>query len=91
MSQAIHFINGSWTAGTGHPVSSIDPAKNQVIWDGLSASAEQVEQSVAAARDAFTSWSAKSVEERLEVIKRFGELLTENKGQLGKSYRQGNR
>jgi succinylglutamic semialdehyde dehydrogenase len=84
MTGSTHFINGSWVAGEGHPITSVDPAKNQTIWSGLSASSTQVDTAVKAARAAFPSWSLKTVDERLSVIKRFGELLGENKQDLAK-------
>ena len=84
MTGSTHFINGSWVAGEGHPITSVDPAKNQTIWSGLSASSTQVDTAVKAARAAFPSWSLKTVDERLSVIKRFGELLGENKQALAK-------
>ncbi|GLR72299.1 succinylglutamate-semialdehyde dehydrogenase [Agaribacter marinus] len=84
MRQNVHFINGEWVAGSGDPFTSIDPAKNQTVWQGNEATNEQVNTAVAAARKAFTSWSMLSVDERLVYIKRFGELLTENKAKLAK-------
>lgn len=71
-----HFINGQWVAGEGHDVQSIDPAKNTVIWQGKSASTEQVDAAIDAARSASESWSALSVEQRLTYIDAFAEALT---------------
>jgi len=75
----VQFINGQWQAGLGHDVSSANPARNEVIWQGKTASAEQVNEAVTSARKAFESWANISLEERVAVIKRFAELLTENK------------
>ncbi len=82
MTEQIHYIGGQWQAGLGHAVSSIDPAKNTVIWQGHSASAEQVELAIGAARSAFTAWTEMTFEQRLAIVKRFGELLAENKDAL---------
>ncbi len=71
-----HFINGQWVAGEGHDIQSIDPAKNTVIWQGKSASTEQVDAAIDAARSASESWSALSVEQRLTYIDAFAEALT---------------
>ena len=78
----IHFIQGQWQAGAGHEIVSVDPAKKQQIWQGKSASTEQVDAAVKAARQAFLPWSEFEFEERLAFVKRFGELLAENKEQL---------
>ena len=48
-----HFINGQWVEGLGHAIDSTDPAKNQIIWTGKSASSEQVDAAIDAARAAF--------------------------------------
>ena len=82
MQQAIHFINGQWVAGEGSPITSVDPTKNQTFWRGQAASATQVDSALNAARAALPQWSAKTVEERLSLIKKFAELLGENKAQL---------
>jgi succinylglutamic semialdehyde dehydrogenase len=82
--QMTHYINGQWLAGLGHPINSVDPAKNLVIWQGKAASAEQVHDAVLAARLASVSWAQTKVEERLTIIKKFAALLTENKEALTK-------
>lgn len=82
MQQAIHFINGQWVAGEGSPITSVDPTKNQTFWRGQAASATQVDSALNAARAALPQWSAKTVEEPLSLIKKFAELLGENKQQL---------
>ena len=84
MTDTTHYIDGKWIAGLGHTIDSVDPAKNQVIWSAKAASEAQVNDAVAAARAAFPSWSLKTVEERLSIIKKFAELLAENKQSLAK-------
>ncbi|GAA0375824.1 succinylglutamate-semialdehyde dehydrogenase [Bowmanella denitrificans] len=81
MSKA-QFIAGQWLEGHGHPMSSTDPAKKQVIWQAQSATAEQVEQAINAARQASLPWAEFSFEERLVFVKRFAELLGEHKDEL---------
>lgn len=80
-----HFINGQWITGQGHPIESVDPAKNQVIWSGLSASSEDVDNAVVAARDAFVEWSQQSFEQRLSVVEAFAQQLTDNKQALAET------
>ena len=82
MSQAIQLINGQWQEGLGHKVSSLNPAKNEVIWQGKSASQSQVNEAVLSARTAFESWADLTIDDRLIVINKFGELLAENKERL---------
>ena len=84
MAHTTHFINGQWLAGNGEPMESIDPAKNQVVWQGQTASEEQVDDAVQAARNAFIEWSMSSFESRLAIAKKFAELLGENKTEFAK-------
>ena len=79
MTQNTHFINGQWLVGKGQTMSSTDPAKNILVWEGKAASTEQVEQAVKAARTAFIEWSQRSFDSRLAVVKTFASLLEENK------------
>lgn len=78
----VQFINDQWQAGQGHDVSSLNPARNEVIWQGKTATAEQVEQAIISARNAFETWSLISFDERVSIIKKFAELLGENKEAL---------
>ena len=73
------FINGEWVSGEGDLFKSINPARDEIIWEGKAASAEQVDTAVLAAREAFVDWAGRSFEERLDICKRFAELLEENK------------
>lgn len=77
-----HFIAGQWHAGEGQVFESIDPAKKQLVWSALSASANQVDLAIQAARKAFVPWSEFSFDERLVFVKRFAALLAEHKEQL---------
>ncbi|GAB5381191.1 MAG: succinylglutamate-semialdehyde dehydrogenase [Aliiglaciecola sp.] len=82
MSTLAHLIGGQWQAGQGHDIQSIDPAKKQRIWQAKSASAQQVDEAIASARNAFIDWSDLDFESRLAIVKRYAELLGENKQDL---------
>ncbi|PHR85167.1 MAG: succinylglutamate-semialdehyde dehydrogenase [Colwellia sp.] len=81
-SDKVHLINGQWQTGLGHNVSSVNPARNEVIWQGKTASPAQVEQAINSARAAFENWSTISFDERVSVITKFAELLGKNKAAL---------
>ncbi|RUO34161.1 succinylglutamate-semialdehyde dehydrogenase [Aliidiomarina sanyensis] len=74
-----HFINGVWQSGEGAEFTSVDPAKDTVVWRGQAASAQQVDAAMRAARAAFPAWAAMAFEDRLSRVKRFASLLEENK------------
>lgn len=81
-SAKVQLINGQWRTGLGHNIDSVNPARNDVIWQGKTASTEQVDQAVNSARLAFESWSTIRFDERIDIINRFAVLLGENKEAL---------
>lgn len=76
------FIDGTWTEGTGAPFASRNPGNGDVVWEGASAAAQDVEHAVLSARRAFASWSALTLDERVAITRRFATLVTENKEAL---------
>lgn len=85
MKHAEHYINGSWVDGAGKPFQSLDPAKNKPVWQGRAATSEQVDAAVQSARKAQYDWAGFSFEQRVEVVKKFAELLSSNKEALALS------
>ncbi|MCO4799010.1 MAG: succinylglutamate-semialdehyde dehydrogenase [Colwelliaceae bacterium] len=85
MTHPIQFINNEWLQGLGDDVSSVNPAKNEVVWQGKSATAEQVDSAITTARKAFETWSQTPVEERIALTQKFAELLAENKENFAKT------
>ncbi|WP_199609809.1 succinylglutamate-semialdehyde dehydrogenase [Flocculibacter collagenilyticus] len=82
MTNAVQYINGHWLAGKGDSFSSVNPAKNEVIWQGNAATSQQVDEAMDAARNAFYSWADLSFEARLNIVKAFGEQLNAHKEEL---------
>src|SRR6202012_57908 len=76
------FIDGEWTAGTGPAFASRNPGTGEVVWEGNSASADDVDRAVRGARRAFAAWSALTLDERCAVVRRFAALVTERKAAL---------
>lgn len=69
------YINNQWLAGEGRAFQSVDSADASIVWQGNAASPEQVDQAIAAARQAFISWANRPLEARLAIIDRFAELV----------------
>ncbi|MCB5161460.1 succinylglutamate-semialdehyde dehydrogenase [Marinomonas algarum] len=76
--QEAHYINGQWIAGEGLHFTSIDPADASLVWQGHSASPEQVDNAINAARCAFPAWANRPLEQRLRVIEAFAALVKEH-------------
>lgn len=88
MKHAEQFINGQWVHGDGAQFNSLDPAKNVQIWQGNAATVQQVEQAVENARQAQYHWAGLSFEQRVEVVKKFAALLSDNKEAMALSIAQ---
>ncbi len=79
MSESIQFINGQWLAGLGHQITSLNPARNSVIWQGQTATPAQVDEAVKSARTAFEAWGNLPLAERIAVVTEFAKQLEEHK------------
>jgi succinylglutamic semialdehyde dehydrogenase len=79
------YIDGAWNEGRGAPFASRNPATDELVWEGRSAGAADVDRAVAAARRAFASWSALPFDERVGIAKRFAALLNDNKEELART------
>ncbi len=73
------FIDGYWQPGSGAPFQSRNPGNNELVWEGASASAQDVDRAVLSARRAFASWSSASLDERTAIARRFAALLADHK------------
>ena len=65
------FINGSWRPGNGASFQSTNPANGEVVWEGPSATAEDVSEAYAAAREAFPSWARTPLDQRIAILRAY--------------------
>ncbi|WP_095497084.1 succinylglutamate-semialdehyde dehydrogenase [Paraferrimonas haliotis] len=77
-----HFIKGQWLAGNGEAMISVNPANNDTLWQGLSATPEQVDAALNAARQAQFDWFMLGYEGRVAVVEQYKAQLTEHKQQM---------
>jgi aldehyde dehydrogenase (NAD+) len=77
------YINGAWTPSTGtKQLDVIDASNEEVLARVPEGTAADVDTAVAAARDAFESWSQTSVEERAGYLTRISEGLAKRTDEL---------
>lgn len=83
------YINGQWVApSTNETLDVINPATEQVVTKiGMGAQAD-VDQAVAAAREAFKTFSQTSVEERLALLDRIIEGYKKRMGEIAETISQ---
>lgn len=65
MSHPSHFINNQWIASSGPVIISRNSAKDEIVWEGTSATLLEVNQAVTAARAAHPAWSRLAIEKRI--------------------------
>ncbi len=78
------YINGLWLHGHGTPLESVQPVTGETVWDGVSASVEDVDAAIREARQAFPGWARLGFEARREIVETFAALLEENREELAR-------
>ncbi len=77
------YINGQWCSSE-RLLSVINPATAEVIAQVANASVNDAELAVAAAKAAFTSWSAQSANHRAKLLRNWFELIIEHQEDLAR-------
>lgn len=78
-----HYLNGTFDRPAGQErIDVLDPATETVISSVFAGNAETVDSAVKQAHGAFPQWSAMSVEERSDILKRWADLLDAHKDEL---------
>ncbi|NIB41390.1 succinylglutamate-semialdehyde dehydrogenase [Pseudomaricurvus alkylphenolicus] len=85
MNNNAQFIDGKWLTGNGEPLSSIDPASGDHVWQKNAADGEQVQLAVVAAKKAQSTWALTPLQQRIEIVERFARLLRDNSESLVRS------
>ncbi|WP_299016839.1 succinylglutamate-semialdehyde dehydrogenase [uncultured Photobacterium sp.] len=79
------WIAGSWQAGKGEVMRSLNPFTGDVIWRGQGAAPEQVEQAVTSARQALLGWQKLSFAERKAIVERFAQQIKLNSENIART------
>ncbi|HEX4125722.1 MAG TPA: succinylglutamate-semialdehyde dehydrogenase [Tepidisphaeraceae bacterium] len=69
------FSSAGWEDGAGAPLQSTDPATGAAVWQGRSASGEQVDRAVRSAAAAAPAWAATPFADRLAIARQYAERL----------------
>jgi aldehyde dehydrogenase (NAD+) len=76
------FIDGEFTDGTGKSFKTINPASEEILAEVATASEEDVDRAVRAARRAFGTWSAMPGSERAKYLFRIARIIQERSREL---------
>ena len=72
------YVGGEWVPATGSDIIEVvNPATEQIIATVPAASTDDADRAVRAARAAFPSWSALSVDERVDYVERIAAAMAE--------------
>jgi succinylglutamic semialdehyde dehydrogenase len=82
MANLSNYINGQWLAGSGAPLSTIDPSTGRQTWTSNESTPDDVRRAVQAAQEQFEAWAFRPLEERIAVCQRFRDLLKEHAEEL---------
>jgi succinylglutamic semialdehyde dehydrogenase len=70
-----HFVGGEWVRGQGELLCSLDPATGKELFQTRHASAAEVGAAFLAASDTFQRWVGTRLDQRIEIVRRFGEVV----------------
>lgn len=76
------YIDGKWIAGEGREMVSINPATGEKIWQGKSASHQQANAAITAAKASLAKWKNLSITERATYLEKFTQVLTARQQEL---------
>ncbi|KCZ51993.1 hypothetical protein HY29_05495 [Hyphomonas beringensis] len=65
------YISGKWSEGNGALIKNHCPATGEVVWEGASATAEQVGEAVKSASEAFKDWSRRPQSDRTAILEAY--------------------
>ncbi|MBL8163330.1 MAG: aldehyde dehydrogenase family protein [Anaerolineae bacterium] len=80
-----NYIAGKWVeAASGQTFDSLNPATEEVLTSAALSTAEDVDDAVQAAREAYKNWRLTPAPRRGEILFRFAQVLTERKEELAR-------
>jgi betaine-aldehyde dehydrogenase len=76
------YINGQWVQGKGKPIMVFDPSTAEPFACVSTASAEDIDDAVSAARAAFPGWSNTSSQDRAKLLRGFAQQMECRRAEL---------
>lgn len=79
-----HYIAGSWIEGQGTAFISKNPLDNQIVWQGMAATRDEVHQACEAAQAALVSWKNLAFSERALYLQQFAREVDKRQQELAR-------
>ncbi len=83
-----HFVGGEWIRGRGELFHSRNPSTGEEVFRTKHATAAEVAAGFLAASDAFPEWANTSIDERIQIARRFGEAVQSRRKEFGHAISQ---
>lgn len=80
-----NYINGKWEEASGKSFESYSPVNGELLWKGNKSIEKDIQLAIDSANKAFNYWSELKLETRIEYLKKYIEILKEDKEELAKS------
>ncbi len=77
-------IGGEWREGAGAEFKSFDPSTGETLWSGAAATRGDVSDAVNAARGAFEKWALTPLNQRIEIMERYRDLIKRDADDLAR-------
>ena len=77
-------IGGEWREGAGAEFKSFDPSTGETLWSGAAATRGDVSDAVNAARGAFEKWALTPLNQRIEIMERYRDLIKRDAEELAR-------
>lgn len=79
------FVNNKWQHTSGVGFSSKSPNDGQVVFEGHFATKADCDKAVKSAKEAQQGWQNLGLEKRIEYVRKFVEIVKENKDELSRT------
>ncbi len=76
------YINGNWQAGKGTLFHSFNPATDDILWTGKTATSQDVNEAVKSAKQALPAWKHLTLADRIRFLHAFRDQLKLNQTRL---------
>lgn len=76
------YICGQWHIGHGPLLQSINPATEEMVWQGLTADENDVNLAIESARSAYPEWFESGIETRIAFLRKYKQILEAEKNSL---------
>jgi len=80
-----HFIRNQWIEGEGEGFESVNPATDEIVWQGRMATESEVRRAIESARDAREHWASSDLSQRKRILEAFRDQLIEHRQDLAET------